>query len=187
MNISVPVGIKSNIEIYDMDSINCAIHLINNGKVKNPLVLNLADNVFAGGCVNNGSGAQEESLFRRSNYYMTLLQSMYPIENNQAIYSPNVTVFKSSEDRQWALINPINLSFIACPAIRHPDVLKISNNCGYVKKFSDQNDVHILKNKIRLIINIASKHNHDCIVFSAMGVEHGKTQFNMLLKYLEKY
>lgn len=44
----------------------------------NPVVLNLADILVPGGCVESGSGAQEESIFRRSNITRTLTQDFYP-------------------------------------------------------------------------------------------------------------
>ena len=67
----------SNIHIYDMDTIDCALLF------EKPLVLNLSDDEYAGGWVNMGSGAQEESIFRRSNYFQTLTQNLYPINDNE--------------------------------------------------------------------------------------------------------
>ena len=46
----------------------------------NPVVLNLADIPVPGGCVESGSGAQEESIFRRSNIIWTLTEKLYPSE-----------------------------------------------------------------------------------------------------------
>ena len=54
---------KSNIKIFNMDTIKFSVL-----HCHNPLVLNLADNNRPGGCVDSGSRAQEESLFRRTNY-----------------------------------------------------------------------------------------------------------------------
>jgi len=44
-------------------------------------VLNLADTLVAGGMVGSGSGAQEESIFRRSNYCRNLDQALYPSQS----------------------------------------------------------------------------------------------------------
>lgn len=66
---------KSNIKFFDMDTIDCCLM-----HAPNALVLNLADDIFPGGSVDVGSGAQEESLFRRTNYSTSLKVEMYPIK-----------------------------------------------------------------------------------------------------------
>ncbi len=150
---------KTNVMVEDIDTIDCGYTLKSNGY--NPTILNLADNTFPGGCVGFGSGAQEESLFRRSNYFKTLDISFYPIEPTQAIYSPGVTVFFQSENSNWKLItNPYKLDFIACPGIKFP-ILESG-------KFS-QSDKLILFNKIDLIFQIAHTHGHDSLVLGALG------------------
>ena len=80
--------VNSTLFFYNMDTIDCALHF------ENPLVLNLASDYHPGGGVAKGSGAQEESLFRRSNYFQTLTKQYYPILDGYAIYSPNVSIIK---------------------------------------------------------------------------------------------
>ncbi len=146
----------SNIYFVDEDSIECG------WRFENCLVLNLADDIFAGGCVNQGSGAQEESLFRRTNLFETLKQNMYPIKDNEAIYSPAVTVFKDTEANDWRLYpEPKKLCFIACPGLKYPQ--------NIVDHRLQDSDIERLKIKIKLIIQVAQKYNHDTIIFGAMG------------------
>ena len=147
---------KSNIHIYDMDTIDCALLF------EKPLVLNLSDDEYASGWVNMGSGAQEESIFRRSNYFQTLTQNLYPINDNECIYSPQVSVIKSNENNNWKLYdNLIFLDFIACPAIKYPFLDENETLC--------EEDTELLENKIKMIIQVAKKYNHKTIVFGAMG------------------
>lgn len=146
---------KSNVEIFDEDSIDCGL------RFKNSLVLNLADDIFAGGCVDIGSGAQEESLFRRTTLFKTLKQSFYPIKDDEAIYSPNVTVIKDSEHNNWKVYKEFKtLSFVACPGLKYPT--RINN------RLSDT-DVNRLKKKIEIIIQTAYYFKHDTIIFGAIG------------------
>lgn len=116
----MPITLKqTRIAIHNQDTIDCGIEMVSQGF--NPLLLNLADDCMPGGCVNYGSGAQEEALFRRSNYWKTLIMEHYPITDNQAIYSPNVCVFRDNEKNNWdILVEPKNLDFIACPGIKFP-------------------------------------------------------------------
>ena len=158
------------VDFLNQDAIDVALDLVSTGKSLRPLVLNLADDIFAGGCVNQGSGAQEESLFRRSNYYQTLVQddALYPIENGEAVYSPEVTILKSSEETGWQLY-PVDqrpvLAFVACPGLKYPEW--IVDEYGEHRLTSE--DVQILKEKIGVIIQVAVQYKHDAIVLGALG------------------
>ena len=151
---------KSNIYIHDMDTIDCALTF------NNPLVLNLADNYFPGGYVGEGAGAQEESLFRRTNYFQTLLKTFYPIEKDEAIYSSNVSIVKQSEKNNWDLYEGKSkkLDFIACPGIKYPGTI-LKDNTEQLNNV----DVERLKIKIKTIIQCALKYKHDVIIFGALG------------------
>ena len=150
------VNKKSNIIIYDMDTIDCAL------LYEKPLVLNLSDDEYAGGWVNMGSSTQEESLFRRTNYFQTLTQELYPIMDNECIYSPNVSVIKSSENNKWKLYEtPFFMDFIACPAVKYPFLDE--------NEYLSNEDTQLLENKIKMIIQVAKKYNHNTIIFGAMG------------------
>ena len=152
---------NSTLFFYNMDTIDCALHF------ENPLVLNLASDYHPGGGVAKGSGAQEESLFRRSNYFQTLTKQYYPIFDGYAIYSPNVSIIKQNETNRWLPydINAnLKLHFIACPGLRHPKTIKINN-----KILLNDYDKNRLVTKIETIIQCAIKYNHDTIVFGALG------------------
>jgi len=137
----------------------------------NPVVLNMASHKRPGGGYKNGAGAQEENIFRRSNYYMSLedpdkLDSQrrwrYPLFEFGGIYSPNVIVFKESENRGYELLpEPVTLSFIAVAAYAHPPLTpKVELLPEYVIG---------TKRKIKTILNLGLEHGHDCIVLSAFG------------------
>src|SRR5690606_23862087 len=63
---------NTHVHVLDRDTVDCAIDIIKKGY--NPLLLNMSDIKTSGGAVEMGSVAQEENLFRRSNYFKTLLQ-----------------------------------------------------------------------------------------------------------------
>ena len=88
---------KSEIKFFDMDSIDCAL-----AHAPDAVILNLADDNFPGGCVALGAGAQEEAIFRRTNYCSSLKipqpnNNLYPIRDGEAIYSPEISVIKTTE------------------------------------------------------------------------------------------
>ena len=140
-----------------MDTIDCCLL-----HSPNALVLNLADDIFPGGSVDVGSGAQEESLFRRTNYCASLKIELYPIRKDEIIYSPEISVIKTSENTSWGLINNLKISFIACPGIKYPETIRNQTRLN-------EKDTKILKRKIKLIIQTAIRFNHDTIIFGALG------------------
>jgi uncharacterized protein (TIGR02452 family) len=149
---------RTTIEIYNMDTIDCALSL----PYPRPLLLNMADDLIPGGVVRWGSGAQEESLFRRTNYHLTLLPSHYPILANEAIYSPGVSILKSSENTGWSILPEVKTAdFLACPGIKFPRFV--------VNDRLTDSDVQLLERKIELILQIAQQFHHDTVVFGALG------------------
>jgi uncharacterized protein (TIGR02452 family) len=151
---------QSNIKFYDMDAIDCC--LVHS---PNALVLNLADDLFPGGCVAQGSGAQEEALFRRTNYCDTLKQKLYPIKNDEAIYSPQVSVIKTNEKTGWEILDKYpRIAFIACPGLKYPNVVNVNGEPRL-----QEEDVEILKIKVKTIIQTAVIFNHDTIIMGALG------------------
>ncbi len=148
----------------------------------NPLVLNMANAITPGGGVEGGAGAQEEHLFRSSNYLLSLYsfhdrlskqygipraKQSYPLhEAYGAVYSPKVTVFRGREEDGYPLLNqPYKASFVAVPAIYNPLLLK--NSKGLYEM--EDADRLLTKEKIRTIFKIAKKHNHQTLILSAMG------------------
>ncbi len=148
----------------------------------NPLILNMANPNTPGGGVEGGAGAQEEHLFRSSNYLLSLYsfddrlakaygitraKQSYPLhEAYGAVYSPKVTVFRGREEDGYPLLDhPYKASFIAVPAIFNPALTK--NTKGLYEM--GEEDQTLTKEKIRTIFKVAKKHNHQTLILSAMG------------------
>jgi len=146
----------------------------------NTCVLNMASGRNPGGGVLNGSGAQEENLFRRSNLFASLYQfagyaeqygiikhdKQYPLDRNfGGIYSPDVTVFRSSESSGYALLDvPFQTSIVSVAAINRPELMKVDGQLRIV-----QHLVEPTKEKMRTILRIAAKYKHTALVLSAFG------------------
>ncbi len=131
-----------------------------------PLVLNMASRSNPGGGVEGGAGAQEECLFRSSNYFTTLYplrEVAYPMDRNfGGIYSPEVTVFRGLEAEGYPLLKePFKVSFVAVAAINGPH-LTASGDYTASERLG-------MLNKIRTILNIALKFGHKTLVLSAFG------------------
>jgi uncharacterized protein (TIGR02452 family) len=146
----------------------------------NPCVLNMASRQNPGGGVVKGAGAQEENIFRRTNLFMSLYQfadystkygikrsaNSYPLEQKSGgIYSPEITVFRGSENNGYYLLRrPFKVSFVTVPAINRPDLDVINGKYRISPTF-----VEPTKEKMRAILRIAGKYMHDCLVLGAFG------------------
>jgi uncharacterized protein (TIGR02452 family) len=145
---------RTTITVEDIDALDCGLR-------EGGVVLNLADDTFPGGCVAQGSGAQEESLFRRSNYHRTLTVDMYPLLCQEVILSKGVTIFKRSESDGWKRYEaPLTMDFIACPGIRNPAL----RDGRYTAS-----DEERMKAKVEVILQAAATAGHGRVVLGALG------------------
>lgn len=164
--IVLPADIEKNstntiFEVVNEDCLETARRLQN----ENPLLLNMANRQTPGGGVVGGAGAQEECLFRSSNYFQTLYEVGYAYPMNRdfgGIYSPDVTVFRDLESNGYALLEePFKVSFVAVSAINNPAL----TSDGHLTKPMEIGTI----NKIKTILNIAVLHGHKTLILSALG------------------
>lgn len=163
------------IEVVNADCMYEGIRLLNLGY--NPAILNMASRHNPGGGVTTGAGAQEETIFRRTNIFRSLYQFapyaeqynvkqsklQYPMDKNfGGIYSPKVTIFREDERNGYKLINhPKKLAFISVAGVNRPSL----NRNGMIEDFV----VEQIKNKMRTILRIGLIHSHDALVLGALG------------------
>jgi uncharacterized protein (TIGR02452 family) len=163
------------VEIQDIDCLYAGVQLKEQGF--NPAVLNMANRQNPGGGVRKGDGAQEETLFRRTNLFCSLYQFasysrqygilpspyQYPLDKNYGgVYTPNAFYFRESEQKGYSLLdNPVTLSFISVAGMNRP--VRTADN-----RIAD-NLVEPVKNKMRTIFRIGLAHGHDSLVLGALG------------------
>ena len=130
----------------------------------NPIILNMSSWRRPGGGVEDGAGAQEEELFRRSNYHKYLHQKYYPLTDYDTIISNGVEFFRNGSDKGYTIMEkPVHIDCIAAPALRDPQVTP------NFQDFASEDDKKRMEEKIRVLLFNVAKSGNDCIILSAWG------------------
>jgi uncharacterized protein (TIGR02452 family) len=161
--------LKTDISIEDVDCLEVAAAMKKRGIAARPVVLNLSDDLEAGGGVEHGSRAQEENLWRRTTLCRTQLQSFYPLKGISLIYSPTVPVLRASEKEGYRWLEAEerwSCDFIACPAIKYPARVPHTSHPEGDLSATDRDR---LERKLRLILRVAALEVNDGVVLGAMG------------------
>ncbi len=147
---------------YQADCIDVAAELKRQGL--SPLLLNMASDFVPGGGVHKGAPAQEEELFRRSNYHKFLHRRWYPFPSFRTILSRGVEFYRASADAGYAVLpTPIPIDCVAVAGIRQPNLTADGH------RFQRAADAAILLKKLRILFQVAADNGNDCLVLSALG------------------
>lgn len=156
---------KPSITVENCDTISAGKKLKDKGL--NPVCINMASAWKPGGGWRKGSMAQEESLFYRSTFAVSLedclkirKRNFYPLSKRALIYSPSILVFK---DKYYQLLDWPDcyfLDFIAIAAIRKPKL------CS--GRFTPE-DFQITEEKVDGFFKVAYEKGHDSLVLGALG------------------
>ena len=150
------------VQFFKEDCVEVAVRHVTAGE--SPLLHNMSDWDAAGGAVEIGSAAQEEELFRRSNYYCHLLQSFYPLEELDTVVSPAVMFIRRGiADGYVSMDAPASIDCVAAPAVRFPQLDRATG--GYAKA----TDEALMEQKIRMLVYAAVENKNDVLVASAWG------------------
>ena len=143
-------------------------------------VLNMANRRTPGGGVLQGCGAQEEYLFRCSNYYTALYRygwqaqefglppaaEQYPMDRDfGGVFTRGVTIFRGAESEGYPLLpRPWPCNMIAVAALNRPETVLTENGERLVPEL-----VPAAKNKIRTVLRVAADNGQYNLVLGAMG------------------
>ncbi|MBS3740141.1 TIGR02452 family protein [Candidatus Bipolaricaulota bacterium] len=164
-----PAKAQPSVRVVNATTLEAARGIIEAGK-KNPFVLNFASARNPGGGFLNGSGAQEESLSRKSGLYACISQiNEYYRENELSntalytdymIYSPRVPVFRDKEDQ--LIDSPFYVSILTAPAVNRSAV---ENN----EPENLPEVMSVMNRRINKVLKAAEDNGHESLVLGAWG------------------
>lgn len=156
-------------------------------KAKKVCVHNFASASNPGGGVTRGANAQEECLCRCSGLYFCLnTQAMWdgfylphrnsrnPIHNDDIIYTPSVTVFKTDTayprcmpEQDWYEVNVITC---AAPNLRqHPSNAYNSGDGNTAITITDEELLALHEKRLRRILDVAIMEGNEVVILGAFG------------------
>lgn len=149
---------KTTVKVVNSDSFDCA-RTLTSDKV---MVLNLANNTYAGSTVASGGIAQEQCLYLCSNLPYRREVKHDPFDEDEVIYTDNVEIIRSGK----RFLNPEErkiVSVIACAAIVSPSLTQDN------KDFRYEEDRDLTRLKIDMIFRTAYFEGCDSLVMSGFG------------------
>ena len=170
------------VEVREGDCLAVARELVEGGETE-VCVLNMASRHNPGGGVHSGAGAQEEHLFRSSDYFRSLYphaatfdpreyglapaRGSYPLDRDHGgVFSRGVTVFRGPEREGYPLLEkPWRCNFVAVPAVNRPETVLDAE--GRSRLAPDMEAA--TRRKIRAILRIARGNGQRVLVLSAFG------------------
>ncbi|KAF5583624.1 mitochondrial chaperone BCS1 [Fusarium pseudocircinatum] len=180
------------IKVINDDTLNAAIELCRRAqadagpKSQPPIVVNFANRHSPGGGWLNGAMAQEEALCYRSTLALSLNKKHYPLERDEALYSPYALIMRddlssgheisSLPARDLPVVSALTVAALRGPPVRlftnepRKDRMRRPSSEVFEKSvFANDRDRDTTKAKMRLCLRMAAKHNHDMLVLGALG------------------
>lgn len=188
-NDSIP---KANLELYQeaaqiIVSKKRSYEAAGNYKGQTVCVHNFASASNPGGGVTRGANAQEECLCRCSNLYFCLhskdmLDGFYtphrsarnPLHNDDIIYTPGVTVFKTDtasptlmQEKDWYEVNVVTC---AAPNLRtQPSNAYNSGDGNKAVKITEKELLALHEKRLRRILDVAALEGNEVVILGAFG------------------
>lgn len=158
--------------VENEDSFDFAKKFLDDGTAtsKGILVLNMASSKRPGGGVEKGSTAQEECLFRRSNYFAHLPSYLYRLPPDAIVVSRNVVVIKDQDYVMYDDLGqkPFAVNCIAIASMVNPKTANYDKDSVPIN-YKFERDYTKIKTKIRNLFHTAYLNGFDTLVLGALG------------------
>lgn len=134
-----------------------------------PLLINPGINNYPIAGVKSGASGDEADFIRRSNYYLSIEETDFPIMEDEYLYSPTVVIFKNENHKR--IDDPVSVSILNIPPLRSPKLISMQNpnGRGYIQIFDSAHDEDRARKRIFMMFKLAIMHDHDTLVITNYG------------------
>ncbi|KAF4436970.1 hypothetical protein F53441_13152 [Fusarium austroafricanum] len=180
------------IRVINDDALNVAIKLCHEAQENSPqldifppAIVNFVNPLKPGGGWLDGAMAEEEAICFRSSLALSLNKEYYPLEIDEALYSPYVLVVRDdfASGHKISSLPAPNLpvlSVLTISAMPNPQVNTFTRKSGTRTEesrsgnldkqvFANDRDRDLTKAKMRHCLRMAARHRHDMLVLGALG------------------
>ena len=154
---------KFKVRIANMDGLKLARQIVAEQRGR-PAVLNMACPYKAGGGVEAGQGAPEETICRSTDLmrHLTAGAQFYPLQPETALITHGVTVFRDTEEEGYGFLDePFRITVISCAVEPRPRITE--------GQYRDWHAESRMKRAIRTLLEAALLAHCDEVVLSALG------------------
>lgn len=147
-------------------------------KKYNPVILNLIDSEYDGANRDTFNGFRDEALYLRSDLYATMYKrELFPLKNNELIYSQGVLIIR---DENFNIVDDVNIiSVITSTAIKRP---KLNDD------LFNLDDYKMTFEKIGNIFQAAYITGHDTLILNSFGCnEHDENSISDTIEIYNYY
>jgi uncharacterized protein (TIGR02452 family) len=142
-----------------------------------PIVLDMANDTYAGGGYLRGSRSQEEDCFRRSGLALAIdpqhrvqTRNFYPLNTpsrSASLYVPHVPIFRAGYDKGYQYLDhPFTVAFGVTAALSSPS---LDNPLETGRARLRDAEAEITKQRVRTFFEMAHQKGHNSVVFGALG------------------
>lgn len=158
--------LEPKVVVENIDSVSAGMLYSNMGRT---CILNMASEKKAGGGVESGEKAQEESLFRCSNLFSSVTQDFYPLEGDVALYTKNAVFVKDFHYNYipWFKADVVTVASVNLNANARYDEETETWIEGLVPKPKDY--YNTMLDRIRLMCTLAADRKVDYLILGAWG------------------
>lgn len=144
-----------------------------------PLLVNCVNGNHPIQALKHGVASTEMDLLRITNLYDTIPENMYPIAQDELVYSPEVLLLKSSAGR--ILPKPMKFSMVSLTVVRNPNLIAEVIDGVPVNKYTHDSDRACMQRKIHSVFDLAVEHQKDCVIFSDFGCDNVGNPHHMVV------
>jgi hypothetical protein len=144
-----------------------------------PLVINSCGENFPLDALKTGASGKEYDMLRRTNYYNTIGEELFPLKGNDVIYSPEVYLFKTPDGKTYT--KPKKYAMLSICPLKNPRLISIRTDGKSQDNYENARDEEIMTEKIDLMFKLAVMYEYDCLIIPDFGCGREGNPLNKII------